>query len=112
MWAGEAWLPLDATWPLAGEILGFAAHPEGVPGEAHRVACVEPFRLWAVPPAADPRAYKGAVVRSRLGGDRLRRERLIARLGDVPREAGSMKLAARAGRGLACAAGPGMFPVK
>lgn len=88
VWAGHAWRPLDATWPLAAERLGFAANPAWAPGAAHRVACVAPFRAWAVPPAADPRAYKEAVVQSWCGGDRRRRERLIALLGDVLREAG------------------------
>lgn len=77
---GEAWLPLDATWPAGSERIGLPVNGPWRLGESQAIACTPPFHAWEVPPDADPDLYKDAVVRAWCGEDRGRREALIAAL--------------------------------
>jgi len=85
----QGWLPLDATWPLAGRRLGFPVNETWRLGLAHEVACTSPYQAWPVPEGADLALYKREVTKAWCGSELPRRGRFIEALSNVASEIAS-----------------------
>ena len=73
---GDAWMTVDATWPLASRELGLPVNERWRRGHDMLVAC-DPIELFHVPEDADPHAFEQQLIKREIGDQAERRERFI-----------------------------------